>query len=172
MKARCLAEGGAYREFRSLRKPLTACLCMAVPVRAEGPRFSPRSLLGRPTSDGPLTERHHRAQASVVEISQRMRATRSNPVSDEALSRHRRRRRRPCRISNRGRNTLSTPLPRILGCSPTAPAIASRCGWRSRAYQSSPSPRSRPAKAEIEASGPSAMDTTNAMVSSVGPCEN
>ena len=73
MKARCLAEGGAYQEFRSLRKPLTACLCMAVPLRAEGPRFSPRSLLGRPTSDGPLTERHHRAQASVVEISHPMR---------------------------------------------------------------------------------------------------
>src|SRR6478672_3855581 len=44
--------------------------------------------------------------------------------------------------------------------------------WVARAYQSSPSPRSRPAKAEIEASGPSAMDTTNAMVSSVRPCEN
>src|SRR6476620_12531355 len=43
------------------------------PRRAEGPRFSPRSLLGRPISDGPLTERHHRAQASVVETSQRMR---------------------------------------------------------------------------------------------------
>src|SRR6478752_450222 len=53
-----------------------------------------------------------------------------------------------------------------------AQAIASRCGWRSRACRSSPSPRSRPAKAEIEASGPSAVDTTNAMFSSVGPCEN
>ena len=46
----------------------------------------------------------------------------------------------PTPISNRGRATRSRPLPPTPGCSPTAPAIVWRCGWRAQACRSSTSP--------------------------------